>query len=291
MEVRMNDIGPGISLKGLTTMHVDCSAASLYSPGSIDELREFIRNEPGNYVVIGNGSKVLFTEDWPGTVILLDKFKLIMEMPGEPDRKSGNIWVKCQAGVTISELLQYCTRKGYSGMEFLAGIPGTIGGATFVNAGAYGQSIGNVVRDLRVLDRDGCLRDVSRDAAGFQYRQSKITGIIVDVTFMLIRSDRDRVVHTIEEIISDRKRLPEGWSCGCIFKNPEGIPVGRLIEACGLKGFRIGDAEISPVHGNFIINRGDAKPEEILELMNIMKTAVRNRFHIDLTNEIRLIPG
>jgi UDP-N-acetylmuramate dehydrogenase len=282
----MNNIKTDISLKELTTMHVECRAASLYSPGSVEELQDFISHQQGRYVVIGNGSKVLFTGDWTGIVVLLNKFNKIMDLAGE---EAERIFVNCQAGVTIHELLEFCIRKGYTGMEFLAGIPGTIGGSTYVNAGAYGKSIGDVVQSLRTIDEEGRLQNYDKGKVRFQYRQSDIKGIIVEVTFSLSRGNPREVTQKIEEILSDRKKLPEGWSCGCIFKNPEGISVGKLIEECGLKGYRVGDAEISPIHGNFIINHGDAKAGDILELMKIMKEAVRKRFDIELNNEIRLL--
>lgn len=277
------------SLQNYTTMHVDCKARYLYSPESIEELQNFIKNETGKYVVIGKGSKVLFTKNWPGTVILLDKLKKIEEFNGNERGQEGVLNINCQAGLTISELLEFCIRMGYGGFEFMAGIPGTIGGSTVVNAGAYGKSIGDIVRNVNIIDGNGCRKIYKRSELQFKYRESNINGVVTDVTIRLERSIPLLIRNKIEEIILDRKKFPEDWSCGCIFKNPEGVSVGKLIEECGLKGYRIGDAEISKKHGNFIINHGNAKAMDILNLMNLMKISIKKRYNIDLIAEIRVI--
>jgi len=195
------------------------------------------------------------------------------------------------SGVSLSRALRLSQIKGYSGVEFLAGIPGTVGGALAMNAGIAGKTIGDLVEHAEVMDYNGNVKVLNRKKIKFGYRQSSLAHyIILGARLKLLKKDKGR----IKKEIADRflyRRSTQDYSfpsAGCIFKNPGRDQAGRLIDLCGLKGKRIGDACISRRHANFILNLGAAKAEDVMKLINLARKKVKDKFGIALEPEIKI---
>jgi UDP-N-acetylmuramate dehydrogenase len=178
-------------------------------------------------------------------------------------------------------------------MEFCAGIPGSVGGAVRMNAGAYGGEIGNVVESVNFLDASGKIRNVPRAGLPFSYRNLDLPAesIIIGATFRLRRGAAEKIAGRVREIIGLRreKHPLEFPNAGSIFKNPPDCPAGRLIEEAGLKGFRIGDAQVSEKHGNFIVNRGAATAADLLRLIALIHQRVFEKTGHALETEVKII--
>jgi UDP-N-acetylmuramate dehydrogenase len=184
-------------------------------------------------------------------------------------------------------------RKGCGGLEFAEGIPGTIGGALFMNAGAYGSEFEKVIDRVDGFTREGEPICLSRNEMTFTYRDSHLpVGMVVtQVQLRLRQEDSAKVTSKVRELVTKRKSSqPSGYpNSGSMFRNPPGDFAGRLIEAAGLKGKKIGHAQISPRHGNFIVNLGGAKGEEVRQLMELARNEVKTQFGIELEPEVRLL--
>ena len=201
--------------------------------------------------------------------------------------------VRAGAALPLSRLLWEAAEKGLSGLEFAAGIPGSLGGALFMNAGAYGESIDKLVREVKTMDFNGNCSVRSKDELEFSYRWSsfqKEKVIILEGILELIPGDKNKIMQRINEIQKDRAiKHPIYPSAGSVFRNPPGIPAGVLIEKSGCKGMSKGDAQVSQQHGNFIINRGKGTAADVLTLMESVKKKVQENFQIELQPEIRII--
>jgi UDP-N-acetylmuramate dehydrogenase len=199
--------------------------------------------------------------------------------------------VTAGAGCMLSALVREAAQRGDAGLEFLAGIPGTVGGAVMMNAGAWGRCIGDVARRVTVMDMRGQIRVLEAGDIRWKYRDSGLGNVVVlEAVFALRRSTPARVRAKMLEYAKKRKvsqdlRFP---SAGSVFRNPEDDAAGRLIDACGLKGTRQGGASISPVHANFIVNTGRATAHDVMLLMQKARRAVRAKFGVTLEAEIKL---
>jgi UDP-N-acetylmuramate dehydrogenase len=197
------------------------------------------------------------------------------------------------AGVKLSELLNICKEKGLSGFEFSAGIPGTIGGAVLMNAGAYGGEMKDVVEGVEVLGRKGHRDFIPASDAGFAYRRSDLPkgSVVIRAHMRFAKSAPEAVRDKIKEVAEKRKATSRIAypNAGSIFKNPEGKFVGRLIEEAGLKGEVCGDAQISDVHANYIVNTGAARAKDVLALMALIRDRVYSLKGIVLEPEIKVI--
>lgn len=209
------------------------------------------------------------------------------------DNGEGNVRVEAEAGAALSELVTLSMYEGLTGMEFCAGIPGSVGGAVRMNAGAYGSEIKDVVVTVHLLDPAEGIRTITRDSLIFRYRNLDLPAetIIIGAAFRLKRGEQEKIAERIREILSLRKEKHplEFRNAGSIFKNPRAIPAGRLIESAGLKGLRIGDAEVSAKHGNFIVNRGQASAAEVLSLIDLVQKRVFKATGHSLETEVRII--
>lgn len=195
------------------------------------------------------------------------------------------------AGATAGELLRACKRSGLSGAEFLHGIPCTLGGALFMNAGAGERYIAEIVESVLVY-RNGETKVLSLKECGYSYKKSVFMendDVLIGCALRLNKTDEVHIERELAFYSGRRKHLPTGRSMGCTFKNPQGASAGDLIERCGLKGFRIGGAKISEIHANFIINEGGATVRDIRALIEKMKDAVRTKFGVELQEEIRYL--
>ncbi|MDE5765743.1 MAG: UDP-N-acetylmuramate dehydrogenase, partial [Clostridia bacterium] len=192
----------------------------------------------------------------------------------------------CLAGTRISELLVYCKNRNLGGLEYLYGIPATVGGAAYMNAGVSGFAIGDNVVDVCVYD--GKVAHLSRETCNFGYRRSTMRDINALILSIIVKVD-DSNAQEIDERLAffknRRSHLPKGKSCGCVFKNPEGYSAGYLIDSAGLKGYRVGGARVSDVHADFILNEG-ATASEVKTLINLVKSRVLEKFGIELQEEV-----
>ena len=289
-------------LAPLTTMRVGGRADCFLKPTSLNGL-EGLLNYLGSrqipYKVLGNGSNLIVSDEGIDVVISLSRLKRIQASSG------AGLYV--EAGCTISNLLSWCLRNGYSGIEPLAGIPGSLGGALFMNAGANSISIGDFVEGLCVTTSEGSQWiDISGDF--FRYRKSDVPlgGLISAARFRIMDRVRDRdkagaknsamvsasgreVLQNIRNTMWKRRSTqPLGRpSAGCVFRNPSAdVPAWSLIASCGLQGMRIRDAQVSEKHANFIVNLGKASSQDILSLIGLIKRRVWDETGVYLKEEV-----
>jgi UDP-N-acetylmuramate dehydrogenase len=239
------------------------------------------------YYILGGGSNVLVSDKGVRGVVVLDRAKEVhFESGAQP-----SVW--CEAGVNISNLANRCVPKGLAGLEWAATVPGTVGGAVYGNAGAFDSDMSNNLIWAEVLTKTGCEK-LTVEKMEYGYRTSAlkrggIKAIVLSAMLRLKNSSKEEVSAKISEFSERRKSAqPPGASMGSMFKNPAGDHAGRLIEAAGLKGTRIGNAEISTKHGNFFINHGETKAEDVRALIRLTQEAVSKKFGIELELEVEL---
>jgi UDP-N-acetylmuramate dehydrogenase len=201
--------------------------------------------------------------------------------------------VSAQAGAPLMEVVTRCVGWSLSGLEKLAGIPGSIGGAVVMNAGAHGAYMDAVVRAATILGADGRICEKTADELGFGYRRSGLGDgeVIVEVGLSLAPGDQREISQIVAEKLEWRRvRQPLSMpSAGSVFKNPPGTPAGRIIAELGLKGTAVGGAEVSELHGNFIVNRGGARAADVLSLVDLIVEKVRTEHNIELEPEIKIV--
>lgn len=291
-----NRVKTNVLLKSRTSFGIGGYARYWYEPRDAGELVLFLKAcDIGLPVfVIGCGSNLLVKEGLINKIFIhLGSFAF------SGIRIRGNK-VIAGAGVKIKRLISVLKLKNLAGYEFLAGIPGTIGGAVVMNAGAKNDAVDmlytemkDIVREVEVLDRNGRLMKLKPTEIGFSYRASCLKSFIVlSCVLELKKGDKKLAVEKISRIMKYRRDCQD-WhypSAGSFFKNPHtGEPAGRLIDLCRLKGFRIGGAKVSDKHANFIINAGNAKSSDVIKIMEIIKQKVYNRFKIELTPEVEIV--
>jgi UDP-N-acetylmuramate dehydrogenase len=240
------------------------------------------------YYVLGGGSNVLVSDKGVRGVVVLNRAKEVRFESGDQP----TVW--CEAGVVFSNLANRCASKGLAGLEWAATVPGTIGGAVYGNAGAFGGDMSQNLIWADVLKMNG-REKISVEQMGYGYRTStmkrnEMKAIVLSAMLRLKNSTKEDVSAKIEQFSERRKATqPPGASMGSMFKNPEGDHAGRLIEAAGLKGTRIGNAEISTVHGNFFINHGETKAEDVHALIRLTQRTVHEKFGVQLDLEVELV--
>jgi len=236
------------------------------------------------YLILGKGSNMLVSDDGVrGAVINLESGLSTISV-------SGNV-VTVEAGLSIARFVDFCIHHSLQGVEMLPGIPGTIGGAVVMNAGAYGGEISDHLLTVEVL-RKGNVITVSKQDSGFSYRHSNFQGdIILGATFQLATGDKQEIMKNRRDLLIKRNRAqPVNFpNSGSMFKNPKGGFAAKLIEEAGLKGKRIGNAQISEKHANFIVNHGNATAGEVLSLIEVAKSTVAKKFNVGLELEVKLI--
>lgn len=260
------------------------------SEAEIAGLVAFLRLNRIPFLPVGNWTNLIVRAGgYRGVLIALSRLRgLSLGKNGD-----GGILLKAEAGVPLSELVNLSVRESLTGMEFCAGIPGSVGGAIRMNAGAYGGEIKDVVAMVRLLEPSGGFRIATSDTLSFSYRNLDLPPetIIIGAVFRLRRGNAEEIAGRIREIIEKRKQKHplEFRNAGSVFKNPQGVPAGKLIEEAGLKGMRIGDAQVSEKHGNFIINRGCATAGEILSLIDLVRQRVFTATGRTLETEVQII--
>lgn len=244
----------------------------------------FFREREFPYMIIGRGSNLLVhDEGFRGAMINLEDVLSEIKLEGGE--------VRVDAGVWISTFVDFCIKNGFAGTEMLAGIPGTIGGAVRMNAGAYGGEISDHIVEVDII-RDNKIMKVKKDEAGFSYRKSGFTqDVVLSARFRFPKKDKEELVRVRRDLLIKRNAAqPVNFpNTGSIFKNPEGNFAAKLIESCGLKGKRAGGAMISDLHANFIVNTGNATAKDVYDLMVTMRNEVYKRFNVLLENEVLLV--
>lgn len=289
--IKNNKLGlykENVSLKTLTTYKVGGNTRLLVFPNSVESLKEillYIKNNNIKYKVFGNGSNILASsKDYDGVIIKLTELKKL-EQDGEN--------VAVEAGYNFALLANQLSKEGYSGLEFACGIPATVGGAVYMNAGAYLSDVSAVLEKVDILDENLEFKTLHNQDLNFSYRHSifmEKEWIVLKAYFKLLRKDKDEIM----ALINNRKERrfssqPLNYpSAGSVFRNPEGLFAGKLIEDSGLKGKSIGGGQISDMHANFIINKENASAEDIKALMDLAQEEVEKNYGVKLRVEQEL---
>lgn len=277
-------------IKEYTTFKIGGPADLLLLPENIEEL-SYICQKTNEYgispLILGGGSNVLVLDGGiRNVVICLANFK------GELRQDGSKILVS--AGITLKELSHFALKCHLSGLEFTVGIPGTVGGAVFMNAGAYGGEIKEVITAVETIDLQGNLHRYNVEDCNFNYRQSLFqhnSEIIIGAEFDLISGNPDNIKTIMDELTEKResKQPLEYASAGSTFKRPPGYFAGTLIEQTGLKGLSVGEAEVSTKHAGFVINKGKATAADVLAVIKKVQEAIKDAHGIDLETEVRIL--
>lgn len=248
-------------------------------------------NEP--FQIIGNGSNLLVSDEgYRGVIIsLVGEFETVVV---QEERTTGIGTVTAGAGASLSKLAMEAARKGFTGLEFAGGIPGTVGGGVWMNAGAYGGEIKNSISYVEVLTTDGEVKTLTKEELKFSYRHSVLQenhAIMLKAVFKLTIKPR---IQIFAEMASYRRARQEKQpleypSAGSTFKRPKGYFAGKLIQNAGLQGYRIGGAEVSTKHAGFIINVGNATAMDVYQLIEYVKKTVQEKFQVTLEAEVRFL--
>lgn len=282
------DLLKDFPMSSYTSFKCGGKAKYLVFPENIEEvikIFEIIKNFNENFLILGKGTNVLISDNgFNGTVISTLKMKNF-NIEGEK--------IECECGLKISELLKICIENSLSGIEFLSGIPGTIGGAVKNNAGLKKEWISEKINFVECLDiKTLKIIKMGREQISFEYRTSNLGKdyFIFKTELFLQKEKRDKIKEMIKKYLKERmEKQPNGYSAGSIFKNPYPFYAGELIEKCGLKGYQIGDCFISKKHANFIINKGKGKASDVYRLIKLIKEKVKEKFNIELETEIQII--
>jgi UDP-N-acetylmuramate dehydrogenase len=280
-----------ISLAPYTSARIGGPADILITAESADELARIIKllqKQEIDYIILGGGSNVLVSDKGVRGVVVLNRAKGVrFHNADEPS-------VTVESGVIFSNLANRCAAKGLAGLEWAGTVPGTIGGAVYGNAGAFGGDMAGNLLWAELLTENG-REKMTAEQMGYGYRTSllkrgELDAIVLCAELKLRNSTKEAVSTTIEQFGAHRKATqPPGASMGSMFKNPNGDYAGRLIDASGLKGTRIGNAEISPLHGNFFVNHANTKADDIFALIQLVQKTVKEKQGVDLELEIELI--
>ncbi len=252
----------------------------------ICDVLNFTREEKTDMYVLGGGTNLLVSDKGvDGVVVHLDG-GVFREMTFD------GVNITAGAACPLSSLVKRAAKEGVAGFEPLAGIPGSVGGAVWGNAGTVHGDISGLLESVRVLEPDGTLRTRSKDELGFSYRSSSFENgdIIVQACFRGSEGDPETIEYRTFELMNMKTgSQPVGQrSCGCVFKNPQGDSAGRMIDQCGLKGEKVGQIEVSDVHANFFINRGKGNSQDMVSLMKRVADRVRDTFSVTLEPEIQM---
>ena len=261
----------------------------------LEQVMNEITESKEEYLFLGNGSNTLFLDGvYDGTVVTLGKGFDDVDIIDDGDE----VRLKCMAAALLSKIAKKALAESLAGFEFASGIPGSIGGAVFMNAGAYGGEMIDVLESVELLspNADGKweLKAVPADNLGLSYRHSRLQEtkeIVVSATLRLLRGNKAEIEEKLVELTKKRtsKQPLEFPSAGSFFKRPEGYFAAKLIEDAGLKGLSVGGAQVSSKHCGFVINTGNATTEDIVDLMHLVQNTVFDKFGVKLEPEVRII--
>ena len=278
-----------ISLKKYNTYRLDVKCGYLIYPSNTKELIDllkYLKESNISYFILGGGSNIILAKPYFDVVIKLDKLNNI--------EIKDNI-VTAEAGVSLIYLANLCMNNNLNGLAFAGGIPGMVGASTAMNAGAYKEDMASIVKEVKVVTPELEVITLTNKDLNYSYRNSFLKEhkdyICTEVTLEMNYLDKDKIKETMT---SRKKRRIDTQpldkpSAGSVFRNPEGLSAGKLIEDAGLKGYKIGGAKISTKHANFIVNTGNATYEDILELIDYTKKKIKEIYNIDLILEQEII--
>ncbi|MDQ0231268.1 UDP-N-acetylmuramate dehydrogenase [Metabacillus malikii] len=274
-----------------TTIKIGGPAELFIEPNSKKDLitvLQLINKHKKNWRVIGRGSNMLISDEGINGVVI----KLGLELDYyELDGESLRVGAAC----SVIKLATLISKQGYSGLEFSSGIPGSIGGAIYMNAGAHGSDMSKILEKAQILFEDGSIEWLSKDELEFSYRtsilQEKRPGICLEAVLRLKKGKKEEIVAVMQRNKHYRRETqPWNYPCaGSIFRNPLPFYAGKLIEEAGLKGYKKGGAKVSEMHGNFIVNSGDATANDVVQLINDIKSTIKEKYNISLETEVEII--
>ena len=280
-----------VPMSKYTTFRIGGNASVMLTPTTDEQLASIIKKCKEDNIkpfIIGNGSNMLISDKGLDTVVInmcrtVPKIELV----------NGDT-VVCDAGATMSKVCNFALENGLTGLEFAFGIPGSAGGAAYMNAGAYGGEMKDVLVECRNIDSDGNFGSLKGEELGLAYRTSAYEHngyIITTLVMKLSKGNKDEIRAKMQELLQRRKdKQPlEYPSAGSTFKRPEGYFAGALIEECGLKGYSVGGAQVSEKHAGFVINKGDASAKDVLDLIKYIQDKVLSEKGVMLEPEVRLI--
>jgi len=274
-------------LSKYTSYRIGGPADFYFEPADKDDviaLVQYLHERAIKFFVIGNGSNLLVSDSGVrGVVLNLERGLNQLKTDGE--------LVYAESGARLTKFVDFCIQLGLKGVEMLAGIPGTVGGGVIMNAGAYGGEISDFLSEVEII-REGKVECIKKEAAQFAYRRSGLVrDVVLSASFKLQPGDKAEMMKRRRELLIKRNESqPLNFpNSGSIFKNPEGNYAAKLIEQAGLKGSVHGHAQISEKHGNFIVNTGGAFASDVIELMRLARTTVRQQCGILLEPEVKLI--
>ena len=282
------DVKCNVPLSTLTSFRIGGPAAMVMRPRNAEDIRKTIQacsQFVTPYCILGNGTNVLAPDaGYPGVIIRIDT---PLTTPLFVDTT-----VTCPAGTALTVLARESVNMHLMGLESLSGIPGTVGGAVAMNAGAYGAEIRHIIKSVRIL-KGGRVLDVETKKSDFGNRTSKFTApdvIVLSATFQLEHDDGGAKERMMETTRQRKEKQPLSLpSAGSVFKRPNGRFAGALIESAGLKGFSVGGAQVSPMHAGFIVNNGNATERDVLELISIIQQRVYEDSGVQLEREVKLL--
>lgn len=274
-------------MKRHTTFRVGGPAACLVeleNQEQLSKIQHYLYMVEIPFVVLGNGSNVLVSDEgYPGIILQIgEKMKAV--------RVEGNC-VVAQAGALLSQVARIAYEHGLTGLEFASGIPGTVGGGVVMNAGAYGGEMRHVVTKVTVVNQSGEILELDNSTMEFGYRYSIIRNqpfVVTEVTFQLKEGVQEEIKAAMDDLAARRreKQPLEYPSAGSTFKRPEGYFAGELIMNAGLRGFRVGGAQVSEKHCGFVINAGDATAADVMSVIRGVQECVKEKFNVDLEPEV-----
>lgn len=283
------DLQVNVLMKDHTSFRVGGPADVYVTPKTYEKVKEVIKiciesNTP--YFIIGNGSNLLVKDGGiRGVVINMSKLNEV---------KADGEKVIAQGGALLSSASVQALKQSLKGMEFAHGIPGSVGGAVAMNAGAYNGEISQVIESALIVDKEGNIKKLSKEELELSYRMSAILKydyVVLEATFKLEQGDYNAIKDRMDDLMNRRrdKQPLEYPSAGSTFKRPEGYFAAKLIEDSGLKGKKLGGAEVSIKHSGFIINKEGATAKEILDLISVVQQTVKEKYDVELSTEVRII--
>lgn len=290
-EMNIGTVRENEPLASHTTIKIGGPADLFIEPSSIEKLDNAMKaiiEAQVKWTVIGRGSNLLVSDRGiEGVVIKLGTGLSEVEVNGTE--------VKVGGGASMVAFAMSMSRKGLSGLEFASGIPGSVGGGVYMNAGAHGSDISHVLKKAHILFEDGTLEWLTNEEMQFSYRTSVLQkqrpGIVIEAVFNLQEGDKEQIMAIMKKN-KEYRRVTQPWDSPCagsIFRNPLPNHAGQLVEKAGLKGYSIGGAKISEMHGNFIVNAGNAKAQDVLDLIEHVKKTIDSLYGVEMKTEVEII--
>lgn len=254
---------------------------------AVKKTKEYCQKKNINHMIIGKGSDLLFSDkEYEGVILSLEELNHI---------SINGIEVKAQAGAGLIHLSYQCAKTGLSGFEFAGGIPGSVGGGIYMNAGAYKYCIADIFKEAKVLNENNEIITLNKEDMCFDYRTSILQRhpewILLEATFTMTSKDPKEIIAVLNKR-KEKRMATQPWdfpSAGSVFRNPDEKGAWKYIDECGLRGYEIGGAQVSPKHSNFIVNNGYASAMDILELILLVEKTVFDKFKIELRKEVILV--